>query len=134
MPTGTDYPIAIVIVNRHEPEGEAAGRLLELAGEKGYDARVVEAQRGESDVPLSFRVPADVAEAFNADRSERWPTDKIENDDEKAPDQGVGVNEDAYAAEHARAARQARAVNAEQSNTNEDTSVRKSRPGKASRE
>ncbi len=60
---------AIVIINRHEPEGETAGRLLELAAEKGYEPRVVEAQRGEHDAALSFRVPDDVAEAFNADRA-----------------------------------------------------------------
>ena len=84
MPTGTDYPIAVVIINRHEPEGEVSGRLLELAEEKGYDPRTVEAQRGEHDAALSFRVPEDVAEAFNADRADRWP-DKIENDSEKAP-------------------------------------------------
>jgi hypothetical protein len=88
MPTGTDYPIAIVIIDRHEPEAEVAGRLLELAEEKGYAARTVEAQRGEHDAALSFRVPEDVAEAFNADRADRWP-DKIENDSEKTPDQGT---------------------------------------------
>lgn len=64
---------AIVIVSTHEPEHEVATRLLELADKKGYDARTVEAQRGEHDAALSFRVPADVAEAFNADRDERWP-------------------------------------------------------------
>lgn len=64
---------AVVIINRHEPEHEVAARLLELAGEKGYNARTVEAQRGEHDAALSFRVPADVAEAFNADRADRWP-------------------------------------------------------------
>ena len=88
MPTGTDYPIAIVIINQHEPEGEVAGRLLELAEEKGHDVRAVEAQRGEHDAALSFRVPEDVAEAFNADRADRWP-DKIENDSEKASSKGA---------------------------------------------
>jgi hypothetical protein len=72
MPVGSDYPVAIVLINRHEPEGEVTGRLLELAEEKGYDPRVVEASRGEHDVNLSFRVPKDVAEAFEADRSDRW--------------------------------------------------------------
>jgi hypothetical protein len=65
---------AIVIINRHEPEGETAERLIELAKEKGYDERVVEAQRGEHDAGLSFRVPQDVADAFNEDRADRWPT------------------------------------------------------------
>jgi hypothetical protein len=63
----------IVIVNTHEPHGEVSTRLLELAEEKGYDARTVEAQRGEHDANLSFRVPTDVADAFNADRADRWP-------------------------------------------------------------
>jgi len=63
----------IVIINTHEPEGEVAGRLLELADEKGHSAAVVEAQRGEHDAALSFRVPEDVADAFEADRAERWP-------------------------------------------------------------
>jgi hypothetical protein len=101
----------VVIVDQHEPEGEAAGRLLEIAEEKGYSPRVVEAQRGEHDAALSFRVPADVADAFNAARSDLWPDDSakraelgavavdgtrrektgpddesmIENDTEKAP-------------------------------------------------
>lgn len=64
----------IVIVNEHEPHHEVAARLLELADKKGHDARTVEAQRGEHDAALSFRVPEDVAEAFNADRADRWPT------------------------------------------------------------
>jgi len=64
----------IVIINTYEPEGEVAQRLLELADEKGYDARTVEAQRGEHDAGLSFRVPQDVADAFGVDRAERWPT------------------------------------------------------------
>lgn len=81
MPTGTDYPIAIVIINQHEPEGEVAARLLELAQEKDYDARTVEAQRGEHDASLSFRVPQDVADAFNADRADRWPDEELVDDD-----------------------------------------------------
>lgn len=86
MPTGTDYPIAVVIVDRHEPEGETAGRLLGLAEEKGYDPRVVEAQRGEHDAALSFRVPQDVADAFNAERAERWPTpDEVVDEDPNTP-------------------------------------------------
>ena len=80
----------IVIVNLHEPHDEVAGRLLELAAKKGYDARTVEAQRGEHDAALSFRVPDDVAEAFNADRAKRWPG-KIENDAETTPDQGAAA-------------------------------------------
>jgi hypothetical protein len=88
MPTGTDYPIAIAIVNQHEPHGEVAARLLELAEEKGHDARTVEAQRGEHDAALSFRVPEDVAEAFNGERADRWPADKIENDTETTSDDG----------------------------------------------
>jgi hypothetical protein len=89
MATGSDYPVAVVLINRHEPEGEVAGRLMELADGKGYDARTVEAQRGEHDVSLSFRVPLEVADAFNGDRGERWPeVTKIENDDnaDKNPD------------------------------------------------
>jgi hypothetical protein len=70
--------VAIVIVDRHEPEGDVATRLLEIADEKGYGARVVEAQRGEHDAGLSFRVPEDVAKAFNADRAKRWPLPKKE--------------------------------------------------------
>lgn len=85
MPTGTDYPIAIVIIDRHEPEGETAGRLIELAEAKGYDARTVEAQRGEHDAALSFRVPQDVADAFNEDRADRWPSDEELVDDDADP-------------------------------------------------
>jgi hypothetical protein len=64
----------IVIVNLHEPHHEVAGRLLDLAHERGYTPRAVEAQRGEHDAALSFRLPQDVADAFNADRADRWPT------------------------------------------------------------
>jgi hypothetical protein len=103
MPTGTDYPIAIVIVNQNEPEGEVSGRLLELADEKGYDARTVEAQRGEHDAGLSFRVPQDVADAFEADRADRWPAE-----DESAE--------------------------ADNDNDPNTPPVRKTRPGKATRE
>lgn len=128
MPTGTDYNVAIVIVNRHEPEGEAAGRLMEIADEKGYDHRVVEAQRGEHDAALSFRVPQDVADAFNADRSGRWP-DKIENDGEKADDQAAaGVSGDAYAADQTRAAQAVQAKNTAESADDSNTPTRK-RPG-----
>lgn len=112
MATGADYRVAIVLINRHEPEGEVAGRLLTLAEEKGYDQRSVEASRGEHDVALSFRVPQDVAEAFNADRAERWP-DKIENDDEKAADlDPAGVDGDAFAADQDRSAQAAAVTNA----------------------
>lgn len=65
--------MAIVIINTYEPEGEVATRLLELADEKGHPAAAVVAQRGEHDAGLSFRVPEDVADAFNADRTDRWP-------------------------------------------------------------
>lgn len=85
MPTDPNYPIAIVIINRHEPEGETATRLIELAEEKGYDQRVVEAQRGEHDAALPFRVPQDVADAFNADRDDRWPSDEELVDDDGDP-------------------------------------------------
>lgn len=85
MPVGFDYPIGIVIVNEHEPHDEVAARLLELADEKGYDARTVEAQRGEHDANLSFRVPQDVADAFNGDRAERWPTPEETGDDDNDP-------------------------------------------------
>lgn len=132
MPTGTDYPVAVVIVNQHEPEGEAAGRLIELAEEKGYDARVVEAVRGENDAALSFRVPEDVAEAFNADRSDRWSADKIENDDKKVSDlDAAGVNGDAYAADQARTAQQARATNAAVAEEQNTTPARAARSGQA---
>lgn len=81
----TNYPTAIVIINRHEPEGEAAGRLIELAEEKGYPDTVVEAQRGEHDAALGFRVPQDVADAFNEDRADRWPSDEELVDDDADP-------------------------------------------------
>lgn len=76
---------AIVIINRHEPEGETAARLLELAQEKGYNPSDVEAQRGEHDAKLSFRVPVDVAEAFDADRGDRWPSEDELVDDDNDP-------------------------------------------------
>jgi hypothetical protein len=120
MPTGTDYDIAIVIVNRHEPEGETAGRLIELAEEKGFDARVVEAQRGEHDAALSFRVPQEVADDFNAERAERWPDSKIENDGD---DDVAGVDGDAYAADATRSAKAARTENAK-NQTNQGRTAR----------
>jgi len=64
---------AVVIINKHEPEGEVAARLLELAQDKGYNPSVVEAQRGEHDAGLSFRVPQDVADEFLSEREDRWP-------------------------------------------------------------
>jgi len=85
MPTGADYTPAVVLINRHEPEGETTARLIELAVEKGYDSRVVEAQRGEHDVALSWRVPQDVADAFNADRADRWPSEEELVDDDGDP-------------------------------------------------
>lgn len=75
----------IVIVNQHEDHGEVAARLLELAQEKGHDPRTVEAQRGEHDAALSFRVPEDVAEAFDAERAERWPAPEELTDDDNDP-------------------------------------------------
>jgi hypothetical protein len=75
----------IVIVNLHEPHHEVAGRLLELADEKGYEARTVVAQRGEHNAALSFQVPADVQEAFDADRSDRWPVPEDLVDDDGDP-------------------------------------------------
>lgn len=80
--------MAVVIINEHEPHGETANRLLALAEEKGYDARVVEAQRGEHDAALSFRVPEDVAEAFNEDRADRWPTPATDAGDSDSATQG----------------------------------------------
>lgn len=77
---------AVIIINSHEPEHETAARLLELAEAKGYEARVVEAQRGEHDAGLSFRVPQDVADSFNEDRAERWPApDEELVDDDSNP-------------------------------------------------
>lgn len=79
--------MAIVIVNQHEPHGEVAARLLELAQEKDHEVRAVEAQRGEHDAALSFRVPDDVAEAFNGEREERWPAPVVDEmvDDDNDP-------------------------------------------------
>jgi len=87
MPAESGYNVAVVLVNRHEPEGETAGRLLEIAEEKGYGPRVVEAARGDHDAALSFRVPEDVAEVFNAERAERWPDDSA-----KRAELGVNVD------------------------------------------
>lgn len=133
MSTGSDYDNAIVIINRHEPEGETAARLMEIAAEKGYDSRTIVAQRGEHDAALSFRVPEEVAEAFNAERADRWPADKIENDDEKRAEQErAGVDGDAYAADQTRRANAAREANAaEASDDDTNTPGRKTRPGKA---
>lgn len=87
MPAESGYKVAIVIVNQHEPEGETAGRLLEIAEEKGYSPRVVEAVRGDHDAALSFRVPEDVAEAFNGERDGLWPDDSA-----KRAELGVNVD------------------------------------------
>lgn len=76
---------AFVIVNTHEPHGEVAARLLALADEKGHEVRSVVAQRGEHDAALSFQVPQDVAEAFDAERAERWPTPEELVDDDGDP-------------------------------------------------
>lgn len=79
--------MAVVIVNLHEPHGEVAARLLELADKKGHDVRWVVAQRGEHDAALSFEVPEDVAKAFDRERNGRWPIGKIENDAKTPSDQ-----------------------------------------------
>lgn len=79
MPVEEGYKISVVILDRHEPEGETTTRLLEIADEKGYGPRVVEAQRGEHDSGLSFRVPRDVAEVFESERADLWPDDSAQN-------------------------------------------------------
>jgi len=73
----------IVIVNTYEPHDEVAALLLKLARKKGHAVSAVEAQRGEHDAALSFRVPQDVAEAFDAERDSRWPApeDELVDDD-----------------------------------------------------
>ncbi len=120
--------MGIVIVNTHEPDHEVAQRLLELADEKGYDAPVVEAQRGEHDANLSFRVPDDVAEEFEKDRANRWPS-KIENVTEKDAQQPAGLDEDAVAADNVRAAQEAATTAA--TTDDQDASQTRKRPGKA---
>jgi hypothetical protein len=115
--------MGIVIVNRNEPDHEVAQRLLELAEEKGHDARSVEAQRGEHDAGLSFRVPDDVVEAFESDRDQRWPARAAEGDGDRPV---AALNEDAVAADGTRSATDA-AVTA-----NDNASqARAARPGKA---
>jgi hypothetical protein len=117
MPNGSDYDIAVVLVNRHEVEGEVAGRLLEIADEKDYDPRVVEAVRGDHDTALSFRVPQDVADAFNKDRASRWPSEPTKA--EKAEDGTVAeadLNADAYAADQERRAAEGRQANVDREN------------------
>lgn len=124
---------AIVIVNTHEPDHEVATRLLELAAEKGHDARTVEAQRGEHNAGLSFRVPDDVAEAFNADRADRWPA-KIEGGDAAADNRPVAaLNEDAVAADGTRSATDAAttASSEDADAQNAAAQARTKRPGKA---
>jgi len=115
--------MGIVIVNKNEPDHEVAQRLLELAEEKGHDARSVEAQRGEHDAGLSFRVPDDVAEAFESDRDQRWPARAAEGDGDRPV---AALNEDAVAADGTRSATDA-AVTAND-NASQD---RPTRPGKA---
>jgi hypothetical protein len=141
--------MAIVIVNTYEPDHEVAARLLELAEEKDYDARTVQAQRGEHDANLSFVVPDDVAEEFEKDRAERWPS-KIENDTETDAQQPARLNEDAVAADNLRSAQDAaatadeerpmtgdqaaaEALDASQTGTDENATAqtRTRRPGKA---
>lgn len=121
---------AIVIINRNEPEGEVAGRLLELAVEKGYTPSDVEAQRGEHDAALSFRVPHDVAAAFEEDRAQRWPTTGEVADEDRTPP--AGANEDAYAADSARQAEDVRSTGELVDDDNDPNTppVRKTRPGK----
>src|SRR5512143_2302611 len=122
------YTARIVIMDRHEPEHEVAQRLLELAEEKGYDPRVVEAQRGEHDAPLSFRVPKDVADDFDGERASLW-SDKIENDDEKTEDQDNRyVAGDAYAADNVARAAQARAENSAAEDNQPAPKARTERP------
>jgi hypothetical protein len=75
----------IVIVNRHEPHGAVAGRLLDLAVELGHDVRSVVAQRGEHDAALSFQVPQDVADAFDEERADRWPAPVDDDGDPSIP-------------------------------------------------
>ena len=118
----------IVIVNEHEPHHEVAARLLELADEKGYEARTVEAQRGEHDAALSFRVPQDVADAFNDEREDRWPA-KIKDADEDARPVAA-MNEDAVAADSTRSATDA-ATTAAQADEQNTEHGRRTRPGKA---
>jgi hypothetical protein len=117
--------MGIVIVNTHEPDHEVAQRLLELADEKGYEPPVVEAQRGEHDANLSFRVPDDVAEEFEKDRADRWPS-KIENVDET---DAASLNEDAVAADNVRAAQDAATTAA--TTDDQDATTSRKRPGKA---
>lgn len=73
--------MAVVIVNEHEPHGEVAAKLLAMAAENGHAAELVVAQRGEHNAALSFRVPEDVAEQFDAQRGDLWPMVELEDDD-----------------------------------------------------
>lgn len=130
MPTGTDYPIAVVLVNRHENEGEVAGRLLEIAEEKDYDPRVVEAARGDHDTALSFRVPQDVADAFGKDRDSRWPSTPTKADKAEDGAAEADLNADAYAADQERRAAEGRQANADQADP-DITPARTSRAAKA---
>jgi len=122
--------MAVVIINNHEPEHEAAARLIELAEEKGHDPSVVEAQRGEHDAALSFRVPDDVAKAFEADRGDRWPSTAAEGDE---PDLSATLPGDAYAVDNINRAHAARVENAttEDDKQQSTPTERTSRPGKA---
>lgn len=137
MPTGSNYPLAIVILNRHEPEGETAGRLIELAEEKGYGLRVVEAVRGDHDAGLSFRVPKDVADAFDAERDGRWPVPVPEDQDTTPRDTSIPVDADGNKIENNPAVTPATADNGnEDAETADDDDqntnpARRARPGKA---
>jgi hypothetical protein len=119
---------AVIIVNMHEPDHEVAARLLELAEEKGHDVRAVEAQRGEHDAGLSFRVPEDVAEAFNAERANLWPDKISEGDEANRP--VAALNEDAVAADGVRSATDA-AATAAREDADETAAQARKRTGKA---
>lgn len=68
----------IVNLRDHEPEGEAAQYLLELAekDDRYNAASDVQALRGETLAKLSFQVPDDIAAQFEKDRAEKWPEDE----------------------------------------------------------
>jgi hypothetical protein len=71
----------IVHLKDHEPEHEAAQYLLELASEddRYTPENDVMALRGETLAKLSFQVPDDVAEKFEAERASKWPVDDAGN-------------------------------------------------------
>lgn len=75
----------IVIVNTYEPHDEVAARLIELAGEQGFEVSAVVALRGEHNAALAFQVPEPVADAFNVERGDRWPAPEELVDDDADP-------------------------------------------------